>query len=103
MVNKGVTKKSQGEIAYAQKLCDQLTSLSRMESYSYTIRHSETKQGYDIGLLNKEDPYDYTVLLSNMPSYALPGVVAYLFKFAIVEGFFVKNKKEDIVNANSEG
>ena len=102
MVNKGVTKKSQGELTYAQNLCNRLTGLSRMQCCRYMIRHSETKQGYDIGLENCEDPTDYTVLLANMPSYALPSIVALIFKFAIVEGFFIKDEKEKITNANSE-
>lgn len=102
MVKKGVTKKSQGELAYSQSLCNRLTELSRMQCYRYMVRHSETKQGYDIGMENKEDPMDYTVLLANVPSYALPGIVEFVFKFAIVEGFFIKNDKEAIVNANTE-
>lgn len=102
MVNRGVSKKSQAELVFSQKLCDKLSSLSRMQSYNYAVRHSETKQGYDIGLENKEDPMDYTVIIENMPSYALPGIVSLIFKFAIIEGFFIKDEKENIVNANTE-
>lgn len=102
MVNRGVSKKSQAELAFSQKLCDKLSSLSRLQSYIYTVRHSETKQGYDIGLEHKEDSTDYTVILENVPSYALPGIVSVIFKFAILEGFFIKDEKENITNANTE-
>ena len=90
MVNKGTSKKTQGDLGRAKEFCTYLTSLSRWSDYLYDIQSCSCHPGYDFILRHKSDPDDIRILLYNVPAYVLPNVVGLILKFGILEGFFIK-------------
>lgn len=103
MVNKGITKKAKKEVSYSNYLCEGLTKLTRMQGYRYIIKPSYAGVSYDVRLESEEDPSEYIVLLANIPAYVLPKITLFLFKFAVIEGFFINDRKEANSDANSKG